>query len=126
MAVSEMGIYIPSSLAGNWCGECGRAKSYRLWPGVLTGCATCDEVITRHRCTARPDVDGMAAGASWTCADCGTAWAVTEEAVTCPECGCHECRTEKRWTVSVPGDRIDTAPRYTPAPHSALRNPFTR
>lgn len=110
------------SLADNWCEECGRAKSYRLWPGVLTGCKACDEVVTRHRCTGRPDLDSLDIGTSWTCPDCGTAWAVTEEGIWCPECGCHECRTEKRWTVSVPGDRIETAPRYRPPPWTPLRN----
>ena len=113
---------IPYDLAGNWCEECGQAKSYRMWPGVLTGCATCDEVVTRHRCTGRPELDSLDVGASWTCPDCGTAWIVTEEGIWCPECGCHECRTEKRWTVSVPGDRIGTAPRSKPEPWTPLRN----
>jgi len=117
---------IPYDLAGNWCEECGQAKSYRLWPGVLTGCATCDEVVTRHRCTGRPELDSLDVGASWTCPDCGTAWIITEEGIWCPECGCHECRTEKRWTVSVPGDRIGTAPRHEPQPYAPLRVPVFR
>lgn len=110
-------------LAGNWCEECGRAKSYRLWPGVRAGCKTCDEVVTRHRCT-RPDLENLDIGALWTCTDCGTVWAIAEEPVTCSECGCYECRTEKRWTVSVPGDRIDTAPRRVPQPFAPFRNLF--
>ena len=72
-------------LAGNWCEECGRAKSFRLFPGVLTGCKTCDEVITRHRCTKRPD---LAAGGSWTCPDCGkTQWWREGERAGPPERG---------------------------------------
>ena len=38
-AVAENGILM-YDLAGNWCEECGRAKSFRLWPGVLTGSAS--------------------------------------------------------------------------------------
>ena len=113
---------IPYGLAGNWCEECGQAKSYRMWPGLLTGCATCDEVVTRHRCTGRPELDSLDVGASWTCPDCDTIWAIAEEAVWCPECGCRECRTEKRWTVAVPGDRIGTAPRHDPQPYTPFRN----
>ena len=120
--MTETGI-IPYDLIGNWCKECGQAKSYRMWPGVLTGCATCDEVVTRHRCTGRPELDSLDVGASWTCPDCDTIWAIAEEAVWCPECGCRECRTEKRWTVSVPGDRIGTAPRHKPQPYAPLRVP---
>jgi len=121
MSSDEKGI-LAYDLASNWCEECGRAKMNRLL-GMLTGCKTCDEVITRHRCTGRPDLDPLDTGALWTCQDCGTVWVVTEEAAWCPECGCSECRTEKRWTVSVPGDRIDTAPRHKPQPFTPLRVP---
>ena len=122
--MTEHGILM-YDLAGNWCEECGRAKSYRLWPGVLTGCKTCDEVVTRHRCIdTRPGPDGFDAGDRWTCPGCGTVWAVTEEGAWCDECGCHECRTEKRWTVSVRGDRIDTAPRRDPRPYAPFRSLF--
>ena len=116
--------WLPYDLADNFCEECGRAKSLRLWPGTLTGCATCDDIVTRHRCMGRPDLDDLALGVSWTCPDCGTVWTVTEEAAFCSECGCSECRTEKRWTVSVPGDRLGTAPRYRPQPFTPFRNPF--
>jgi hypothetical protein len=104
-------------LAGSWCEECGRAKSFRLWPGTLTGCKTCDEVITRHRCTKRPD---LAAGGSWTCPDCGTLWTAGEEEDTCGECGQGTGTMRRTWDT-VPGDRMDTAPRHVPQP---LRNPF--
>ena len=118
--------WLPYDLAGNFCEECGRAKSLRLWPGTLTGCKTCDEVVTRHRCAdSRPGPDGFDIGALWTCPGCGTVWAVSEEPVTCSECGCCECRTEKQWTVSVLGDRISTAPRHVPQPFTPFRNLFS-
>jgi hypothetical protein len=122
--VTETG-WLPYDLAGNFCEECGRAKSFRMWPGVLTGCKTCDKVVTRHRCTdsGRPDLDALDSGASWECPDCGSVWTVTEEAAWCPECGHGECNTEKGWTAS-PGDRIDTAPRHVPQPFMPFRNRF--
>ena len=113
--VTETGILM-YDLAGNFCEECGRAKSFRLWPGMLTACKTCDEVITRHRCTGRPEPDDLDVGTPWTCPDCDSTWTVVEEAVWCSECGCPECRTEKVWRVSFYGDRIDTAPKYDPPP----------
>ena len=114
---------IPYDLAGNWCEECGQAKSYRLWPGVLTGCAACDEVVTRHRCTdsGRPELDNLGPGASWACPDCGTVWSVVEREETCGECG-QDIGTMRREWDSVPGDRIDTAPRHDPQPYTPLRN----
>ena len=119
--VSEHGI-IGYDLTGNWCEKCGRAKSFRLWPGGLTGCATCDEVVTRHRCTKRPDLD---VGQSWTCPDCDSVWTAREEEETCGECGQGIGRMRKTWD-SVPGDRIDSAPRYKPEPWTPFRNIFTR
>jgi hypothetical protein len=115
--VTETGI-IPYDLAiGMFCEECGRAKSFRLWPGMLTGCKTCDEVITRprHRCTGRPDRDGIHVGASWGCPDCGTIWTAVEREDLCGECGQGIGIMRKTWD-SVPGDRIDTAPKYDPPP----------
>ena len=108
-------------LAGNWCEECGRAKSYRLWPGVRTGCKTCDEVVTRHRCTKRPD---LATGQSWTCPDCGTLWTAREEEETCGECGQGIGGTVQRTWDTIPGDRIATAPRYEPRPYGPFRSLF--
>jgi uncharacterized protein (DUF983 family) len=116
--VTENGI-IPFDLAGNWCEECGQAKSYRLFPGVLTACGTCNEVVTRHRCT-RPDLD---AGKSWECPECGSTWTATEVEDTCGECGQGIGTMRKRWDF-VPGDRIDTAPRYDPQPSAPFRNLF--
>ena len=106
-------------LAGNWCGECGRAKSYRLWPGVLTGCKTCDEVVTRHRCSdKRPDLGSLALGESWICPDCGSTWTAVEAEDTCGECG--RPGMVKGWDA-VPGDRVDTAPRRVPQPWTPFR-----
>ena len=115
--MSEHGVLM-YDLAGNWCEECGRAKSFRLFPGGLTGCKTCDEVVTRHRCTKRPD---LATGESWTCPDCGTIWTAGEEEETCGECG-HGLGIMQRTWDSVPGDRIDSAPRSKPEPWTPLRN----
>jgi uncharacterized protein (DUF983 family) len=120
--VSETG-WLPYGLAGNFCEECGQAKSHRMWPGTLTGCATCDEVVTRHRCTGsgRPDLDTLAIGASWECPDCGTLWTATEKEEACGECG-QGIGTMRRAWDTVPGDRIDTAPRYEPQPYTPFRN----
>src|ERR1035441_1136527 len=98
-------------LAGNWCEECGRLKMQRAFSG-LTGCGTCNKAITRHRCTKRPD---LVPGQSWECPDCGTAWTAGEKEETCGECGQGAGTMRKTWD-SVPGDRIDTAPRYDPPP----------
>ena len=100
--MTENGI-IPYDLAGNWCEECGRAKGFRLFPGILTGCKTCDEVITRHRCTSRPDLDDLALGESWTCPGCGTAWTCAEKEDWCSECG--RSGMIKGWDT-VPGRRF--------------------
>lgn len=119
--MSENGVYA-YDLAGNWCEECGQAKSFRLFPGTLTGCKTCDEVITRHRCTGRPDLDALAVGESWECPDCGSVWSAGEETKDCPDC-CGDCGhlvTVKRWSV-VEGDRVATAPRYKPEPFAPFR-----
>jgi hypothetical protein len=116
--VSENGILLYDLAAGNFCEECGRAKSLRLFPGTLTGCTTCDEVVTRHRCVTRPDLD---VGQSWECPDCGTVWTATEKEQTCDECGQGIGKMRKAWDA-VPGDRVDTAPRYTPHPPAPFRN----
>lgn len=120
---SEQGIR-PYDLAGNWCKECGRLKMNRLLD-VLTGCLACDEVITRHRCTGRPDLDALAVGDSWECTDCGSVWSAGEEEKPCPDC-CTECGHRivvKRWFV-IEGERLDTAPRYKPEPFAPFRNVF--
>jgi hypothetical protein len=119
--VTENGIILGDLAAGYFCEECGRAKSYRLWPGVLTGCKTCDEVVTRHRCTKRPD---LATGESWTCPDCGTAWTAREEEETCGECGQGIGTMGRTWDVDV-GDRIGTAPRRDPPPCTPFRDLFS-
>lgn len=110
---------MPYGLSGNWCEECGRAKSLRLWPVGLTGCKTCDEVATRHRCTGRPSREGLDPGESWVCPDCGGRWTAIEEAESCGECGQEVWR--KTWSC-IEGDRIATAPRFTPEPYTPFRN----
>jgi len=114
--VTEHGI-IPYGLADFCCGECGRPMSQRLF-GMLTGCKTCDDVITRHRCTKRP---GLNAGESWTCPDCGTIWTAGEEEETCPECGQGIGSMRRTWET-VPGERLDSAPRHQPQPWTPFRN----
>ena len=125
--MSENGINLYDLSLGFFCEECGRPKSLRLFPGALTGCVTCDEVVTRHRCTRRPDLDDIATGGSWECPDCGSAWSAGLETSDCPDC-CSECGhrvTKKRWFV-VEGDRIDTAPRHRPEPFTPFRAPLSR
>ena len=110
-------------LAGNWCEECGRAKSLRMWLGTLTGCKTCDEVITRHRCLGRPALENLEVGESWECRLCGSVWTVTEVEDDCPEC-CADCGHKvrvRRWAVTT-GDRIGSAPRYRPEPYAPFRD----
>jgi len=111
------------TLAANWCEECGQAKSFRMWPGTLTGCATCDEVVTRHRCTGRPDIDALADGQAWVCPDCGSTWTPRTETEDCLDCcgACGHQVTVRRWD-SEKGDRIDSAPRHEPEPFTPLRN----
>ena len=102
---------IAYDLAGNFCEECGRPKLNRLLYRAPSGCATCDEVITRHRCTKRPALDRLAMGESWECPDCGSVWTVTETEDSCGECGRGEM--VPGWSV-IAGDRMDTAPKYVP------------
>ena len=121
--MSEHGILM-YDLAGNWCEECGRAKSFRLWPGTLTGCTTCDEVITRHRCTKLPAIADRAPGQEWDCPDCGGIWRLVEEEDWCLDC-CGECGHKlmsRRWTLAEEGDRLDSAPRYQPPSWTPFRD----
>ena len=117
--MTDQGI-ISYGLDGNFCEECGRAKINRLLYRAPGGCATCDEVITRHRCTKRPDIGTLASGESWECPDCGSVWTVTEEEDACGECG-SVLGTMPGWSV-VPGERIDTAPKYEPYVPVPFRN----
>lgn len=122
--MSETGI-IPYGLSAYFCEECGRAKSYRLWPGVRTGCRTCDDVVTRHRCLDRPDIADLADGQSWECRDCGTIWTAVSREEDCPDC-CGECGhmiSVRRWDA-VEGERLATAPRYEPTSWKPFRNLF--
>ena len=92
-----------------FCAECERFKPDWILHSVPTGCATCDEMITRHRCTGQPDLDSLAVSGSWGCPVCGCVW-------TAVRGDCHECGApgmETTWSV-VEGDRMDTAPRYEP------------
>jgi hypothetical protein len=88
---------------GHFCDECGRHKMDRLllasytpfrWPGQTrppvtwppsTGCATCDAVLTAHRCTGRPDLDNMCDADQWKCPGCGLVWHARVEVVISEE-----------------------------------------
>jgi len=118
-AVTEQNGILMYDLAGNWCEECGRAKSLRLF-GYLTGCTACDDVVTAHRCTGRPELDELPLGASWACPDCGGTWTAAEEEDFCGECG-QSTGMKKTWDVTE-GDRIGTAPRHVPQPFTPFRN----
>jgi len=113
-------------LADYRCEECGRSKALRLF-GYPVGCKTCDEIASRHRCTGRPGMTDLDAGESWECADCGSVWTVVMEEDTCRECG--RSGMEKTWSP-VPGDRMESAPRFQPPPflrpflQPYLRRPF--
>jgi hypothetical protein len=108
-------------LAGGWfCGDCGRPIGNRWLMTAPSGCATCDETITRHRCTGRPSLGDHTVDDTWECPDCRTIWLVGEELDTCRECG--RSGTVPAWTVAVHGDRIDSAPRYNPVVYTPLRN----
>ena len=123
IAVTSPGI-IAYGLAGNWCEECGHAKMDRLLMSAPSGCKTCDEAITRHRCTGRPPLDDLAVSESWTCPDCDSVWTCTEKEDTCGECG-QVTGTIKAWET-VAGVRVDTAPRYEPYVPVPIRNTLRR
>ena len=117
---SDTGIRDYGLAEGFFCEECGRPKGNRWLIGVPSGCATCDEVITRHRCTGRPSVDERADGDIWQCPDCDSAWLVVVEEDTCGECGRNGM--VKTWTLAVSGARLDSAPRYQPYVPVPFRN----
>lgn len=125
--MTENGIALYDLAAGWFCGSCGQATSYRIWPGVLTGCRECDEVITRHRCTKRPDMDDLADGQTWECRDCGSRWTPVTQEQDCADC-CGECGHQvlvRRWDV-VEGPRLASAPRHEPPSWTPFRNLISR
>jgi hypothetical protein len=116
--MSETGV-IPYDLELPFCPECRRPLGNRWLMTAPSGCGTCDEAITRHRCTGRPERDSMETGESWECPDCGSTWTATEVADQCGECG-QETR-RKTWEAAE-GDRIATAPRHNPVGFTPFRN----
>jgi uncharacterized protein (DUF983 family) len=123
--VTENGI-LAYDLAGSgiWCEECGTPKLNRLLMS-RSDCKTCQEAITRHRCTGLPDLDGLPQGAAWSCPDCGTAYVLGSVEDTCGECG-QVTGYRPAWGVVFIGTRVDTAPRYTPQPWTPMRNLISR
>lgn len=116
--MSESGIAL-YDLAPPQCPECHRFTSNRLLMSAPSGCATCDEVITRHRCTGRPARESLETGDAWECPDCGSTWTAIEVAENCGECGQEVWR--KTWET-VEGDRMATAPRHNPVVFTPFRN----
>lgn len=113
-------------LDGNFCPECGSPKMSRLME-ILTGCKTCDDAITRHRCTRRPDLGDLADGEAWECPECGSRWTPRSEVRDCPDC-CADCGhqvTVRLWECGE-GPRVDSAPRYEPRPWTPLRDALRR
>ncbi len=70
-------------VAGHFCEECGHPKMNRLLD-VLTGCTTCDDVITAHRCEGRPVAEEV--DQAWQCPDCLAWWLAERKEDTCGEC----------------------------------------
>ena len=118
MSENSAGIVL-YDLAPLACPECSRPLGNRVLMTAPSGCGTCDEAITRHRCTARPSREALGTGESWECPDCGSMWTAIETASNCGECG--QEVWEKTWDA-VPGDRIATAPRYKPVVFTPFRN----
>lgn len=117
----------PYDLASHFCEECGRPKLNRLFFGEMTcgDCATCMEVITRHRCTNRPHIESLANGESWECPDCGSIWTRIEHYTYCVcDCGGAGHRVPDPYWDSTEGPRMDTAPRYHTPAYTPLRNIF--
>jgi hypothetical protein len=119
--VSSPGI-VPYGLSIHFCDECGQPLASRLW-GFMTGCKTCDDAITRHRCERRPPRDRLAVGDSWTCPDCLSVWTATEEEDTCGEC--MQPRMVKTWDYAE-GSQVATAPRHMPQPYAPFRDNIPR
>lgn len=94
--------------AAYFCEECGRPKYNRLlmtaWTPLSatattwrrpTGCATCDAVISAHRCTQRPRLEDLCDGDQWKCPGCGLVWHATVEIVV---------TEERSWSTSRDAD----------------------
>ena len=120
--MSENGI-VAYGLAPACCPECGRPLGNRWLMTGDSGCATCDEAVTRHRCSGCPNREALETGDSWECPDCGSAWKAVEVPDTCGECG--QDRRWKTWEVAE-GDRIATAPRYQPVVFTPFRDALPR
>lgn len=120
--VTETGM-LADDLALPFCPECSSPLGNRMLMTAPSGCGTCDEAITRHRCTGRPDILTLAAGESWECPDCGSTWTVKQETWPCMECG--QPRKDVTWDYRE-GDRIAAAPRYEPVALTPYRNRVPR
>jgi hypothetical protein len=117
----------PYAPTGHRCGECGRPKLGRVFATALTGCGECDEVLTRHRCTKRPDITAVGGGDRWVCPDCASVWVTETVTEPCEGCGgdCGHLVRLRCWDVAE--DRRAQGPRRAPTPqspfHTVLRMP---
>lgn len=116
------GILAYGLAEGRFCPECGLPLMRRLLE-ILTGCKTCDDVITRHRCTRRPALDKLPVGESWKCPDCLSIWTATEEERPCEECA--NPRQVKTWAYTE-GSQVATAPRRKPFGLARFRDNIPR
>jgi hypothetical protein len=120
--VSGNGIIL-YDLAPPTCPECGTPLGNRWLMAGDSGCRTCDDAVTRHRCTGRPDVLSLAPGESWECTDCGSTWTAIEVADSCREC---EQEVRRKTWETVEGDRMAIAPRYKPVVFTPFRDQVPR
>ena len=116
--MNETGIQL-YDLAPPACPECGQFLGSRWLMTGDSGCGTCDEAVTRHRCVTCPPLSSMTPGESWACPDCDSVWTAADEDEPCGECG--QAVKRKAWSVVV-GDRIATAPRYKPVAFTPFRD----
>lgn len=121
--MSETGIVLYDLADTFCCSECGRPLGNRWLMTAPSGCSTCDEVITRHRCLTRPPRGKLETGQSWTCGDCLSVWTAAEEQQPCGECG--QPRTVQTWAYEE-GSQVATAPRYNPVVFTPFRNMIRR
>ncbi len=120
--MSETGT-VPCGPNAFLCPECKCPLGSRWLMTAPSGCAACDEAITRHRCLTRPRRGDLETGQSWTCGDCLSVWTATEEEEPCGECG--QPRMVKTWAYEK-GSQAAAAPRYSPAVFAPLRNMIRR
>lgn len=117
MTATPASIAAYGLLGSSCCEDCGRPKLSRLFVLGVTGCAECDEVITRHRCTSRPSSDEVFPGTRWKCPVCASVWVAREREEPCGEC--QQPVVTRCWEVLE--DRRTEGPRQEPAAFTPMR-----